>query len=204
MRILFQGDSITDAGRNREKFHNLGGGYPMFVAAQLNVICPQNDFEFINRGIGGNRASDLVYRWNEDCIDLKPDVLSILIGINDTWRRYDSGDPTTAGTYEANYRNILERVKQKLPDTVIIILEPFVLPAPADRLSWREDLDPKIAAARKLASEFKTGYIHLDGIFNKHAVISNPEKWAADGVHPTPAGHALIAGEWISEFQNII
>jgi lysophospholipase L1-like esterase len=204
MRILFQGDSITDAGRNREEFHNLGGGYPMFAAARLNVICPCNDFEFINCGISGDRSIDLLNRWDDDCLGLKPDVVSVLIGINDTWRRYDSNDPTTAGDYEANYRNILSRIKEKLPDTRIIILEPFVLPTPADRLEWREDLDPKIAAARKLAAEFKTGYVPLDGIFNKYAIISEPEKWAADGVHPTPAGHALIADEWINEFQNVI
>ena len=151
---------------------------------------------FVNRGISGNRVKDLRARWDKDCIDLKPDWVSILIGINDTWRRYDSNDPTSVDSFEADYRHILERVKNEL-DAGLIICEPFVLPFPEDRNAWREDLDPKIAVVRKLAREFEAIFIPLDGILAAASAVREPAFWAADGVHPTPQGHALIAQAWL-------
>lgn len=197
-RILFQGDSITDCGRSREDFYGLGNGYAMMVAKLFNELYPDLQVEFINRGIGGNRAIDLKNRWQEDCIDLKPDFLSILIGINDVWRRYDSNNPTTALEFEENYRYILEETIAKLPNTKIIILEPFVLPVPEDRIKWREDLDPKIQVARKLAAEFKAIYLPLDGMFASAYIASSPEIFAPDGVHPSEKGHNLIANSLIT------
>jgi lysophospholipase L1-like esterase len=193
--VLFQGDSITDAGRSREDDINLGMGYPMLTAAWFSAMYPEKNVKFINRGISGDRAISLCARWKEDCIDLKPSVVSILIGINDTWRRYDSNDPTTAAEYEKNYREVLTRTVNE-PDARIIIFEPFVLPTPADRIAWREDLDPKIDVARKLAREFNTIFVPLDGLFAQASAMREPAFWAADGVHPTPAGHALIAQSW--------
>lgn len=200
--ILFQGDSITDAGRVREDFYNLGAGYPNFVKSMYLANNPKEEATFINRGISGNRVRDLRSRWQEDCIALKPDVLSILIGINDCWRRFDSNDPTPAEKYEDDYRFILNETRQKLPDTRIILMEPFVLPEPADRIAWREDLDPKIHVVRKLAFEFKTDYIALDGIFAQNYIVSNPSLWTPDGVHPTQAGHALIAEHWLDTYLS--
>lgn len=197
LTVLFQGDSITDAGRTGGDPAGLGGGYPMFIDAMFHAENPGRDITFINRGISGNRVRDLRARWQEDCIDLKPDILSILIGINDTWRRYDSNDPTSAEKYEEDYRYILNETREKLPDTELIILEPFVLSSPADRQAWRVDLDPKIHVARKLAAEFEAVFIPLDGIFNAAAIAATPERWSPDGVHPSPAGHALIAEHWL-------
>jgi lysophospholipase L1-like esterase len=197
-RILFQGDSITDCGRSREDFYGLGNGYAMMVAKLFNELYPDLPVEFINRGISGNRAIDIKNRWQEDCIDLKPDFLSILIGINDVWRRYDSNNPTTALEFEDNYRYILEETRAKLPNTKIIILEPFVLPVPEDRIKWREDLDPKIQVARKLAAEFKAIYLPLDGMFAGAYIASSPEIFAPDGVHPSEKGHNLIANSLIT------
>jgi lysophospholipase L1-like esterase len=193
--ILFQGDSITDAGRERSDPESLGYGYANLIAAWLSAQHPAKHLRFLNRGIGGDRASNLRQRWQADCLDLKPDWVSILIGINDTWRRYDSGDATSAEVYEQNYRAILEQTRAL--GAGIIILEPFVLPTPADRIAWREDLDPKIAVARRLAREFAALYVPLDGAFAAAAVQRVPEFWLFDGVHPTHAGHALIAQEWI-------
>ncbi len=193
--VLFQGDSITDAGRSREDDAQLGAGYPSMTSAWFSAMYPEKNVRFINRGISGNRVKDLCARWQPDCIGLKPDIVSILIGINDTWRRYDSNDPTSAEAYEKGYREILTTTSDL--GARIIILEPFVLPVPADRMKWREDLDPKIDAARRLAREFKAIYVPLDGVFAQAAAVREPAFWAADGVHPTPAGHALISQAWL-------
>jgi len=194
--ILFQGDSITDCGRARDNDVQLGGGYASLVAAWLGASRPHDSLRFLNRGISGNRAIDLKHRWTEDCIALKPDWVSILIGINDTWRCYDRNDPTSADDFAKSYREILARVRDEL-GAGILMLEPFVLPFPADRKAWREDLDPKLVAVRELAAEFKARLVPLDGIFNATAAARDPGFLAGDGVHPSPTGHALIAQHWL-------
>lgn len=198
-KILFQGDSITDAGRSRSDDSDLGTGYPMMISAYLRAIYPEMDLTVINRGISGNRAVDLKNRWQADCIDIKPDIVSILIGINDTWRRFDSDVPTTDDEYEDNYRNILTDIRNKL-DAEIVIIEPFLIPVNKDQETiWRDDLELKIRKARGLAKEFKAGYIPMDGIFAGACVDKPSVYWAADGVHPTKEGHALIAYNWIKK-----
>lgn len=194
--VLFQGDSITDAGRSREDDSNLGNGYAMMTAAWFSTLYPEKQVRFINRGISGDRVKDLQRRWKEDCLDLKPMWVSILIGINDCWRRYDSNDPTSVGDFEAVYRDILRQVKDGL-NARIILCEPFVLPVPEDRKRWREDLDPKIDVVRNLAREFGALLVPLDGLFAQASTLRNPGFWAPDGVHPSPAGHALITKAWL-------
>ncbi len=194
--VLFQGDSITDVGRNRET-DDLGGGYPRFVAGLFTSKYPGMNVKFLNKGISGNRTTELLSCWEEDCLALKPDFLSILIGINDTWRRFDSDTPTTAQQYESNYRTLLTQVRERLGDIPILIMEPFLMPFVPDKLNWREDLDPKIHAARKIAQEFHAHYLPLDGLFASKSIECGYEIWSADGVHPTVAGHALIARQWL-------
>jgi len=196
-RILFQGDSITDCGRDRGQPGSLGGGYAMMAASFLAALQPRLGPVCLNRGISGNRTSDLVGRWREDCLDLRPDVLSILIGINDVWRRYDRNLPTSMEEFARNYRAILEQTREALPATRLILMEPFVLPVPDDRKAWREDLDPKIDVTRHLAREFGATFVPLDGIFAAASAEQPPAFWAQDGVHPTQAGHALIARHWL-------
>jgi len=198
--VLFQGDSITDAGRSRSDDTQLGAGYPALVAAWYTASHPAKRVRFLNRGISGNRVKDLRARWQADCLDLRPNVVSILIGINDTWRRYDSNDPTTAEAYAEGYRAILDAVREA--GARLVILEPFVLPAPADRMAWRVDLDPKIQVARSLAREFGALYVPLDGLFAAACTQQPPAVWAADGVHPTPAGHALITRAWLEAVER--
>jgi lysophospholipase L1-like esterase len=200
--VLFQGDSITDAGRSRENDNDLGRGYAMMTTAWFSALYPEKQVRFINRGISGNRVKDLKARWQKDCIDLKPDWVSILIGINDTWRRYDSNDPTSVEDFETNYRDILNQIKRKL-DAGIILCEPFVLPVPEDRLKWREDLDPKIGVVRKLAQEFRAFLVPLDTLFAQAAERREPSFWAPDGVHPSPAGHALISQAWLETIRAL-
>lgn len=194
--ILFQGDSITDWGRNYEDASSLGVGYALMVAARLGYLYPEKNLTFYNRGIGGNRIVDLQGRWDKDCLDLKPTWVSIYIGINDTWRFYDSGQKTTPEQFEASYRDLIERTKSTL-DAKIVLIEPFVLPVPEDRKGWREDLDPKIHIVRELAREYGAPLVPLDGLFAAASVKAEPSYWAYDGVHPTSAGHALIADAWL-------
>lgn len=194
--VLFQGDSITDALRDRQDDRSLGFGYAAMAAAWFSALYPEKRVTFLNRGISGNRVKDLVARWEEDSIALKPDWVSILIGINDCWRRYDSNDPTSVEEYKSGYRRILTEVREKT-NAGLILCEPFVLPVPADRLEWRVDLDPKIQAVRELAREFDAYYVPFDGLFAQAATRTAPEYWAEDGVHPTLAGHALMARAWL-------
>ncbi|CAG7659165.1 SGNH/GDSL hydrolase family protein [Paenibacillus allorhizosphaerae] len=194
--VLFQGDSITDCGRNRETGADLGRGYALMAAGLFQSKYPEKQVKFINRGISGNRVKDLQGRWQQDCIDLKPTWVSIYIGINDTWRRYDRNDPTSTEAYAAGYRDLIVQTKEKL-DAKLILVEPFVLPVPEDRKNWREDLDPKINVVRELAREFNTLYVPLDGLFAQASTQAAPAYWAPDGVHPSPAGHALIAKAWL-------
>lgn len=196
-RVLFQGDSITDFGRDRDQPWGLGSGYVNLIAAWFTARYPQLKVQFLNRGISGNRVADLRGRWDEDALALKPDWVSILIGINDTWRRYDSNDPTSAEAYAADYRDVLAR--SQVAGARLIVLEPFLLPHPADREQWRVDLDPKIHVARQLTREFDAIFVPLDGVFAAAAAASGAmADWTPDGVHPTPAGHALIAQAWLS------
>jgi acyl-CoA thioesterase-1 len=194
--VLFQGDSITDCGRDKHAGNDLGKGYALMVAGQFQYLHPEKQVNFLNRGISGNRVVDLQQRWDEDCLELKPTVVSIYIGINDTWRKYDRNDPTSAEQYESGFRELLTITKEKLKARLVII-EPFVLPVPADREGWREDLDPKIQVARKLAREFGAAYVPLDGLFAQVSMQAPAAYWAPDGVHPSPAGHALIADAWL-------
>lgn len=194
--ILFQGDSITDWGRNYEDPSSLGVGYALMIASRLGLQFPEKKLTFINRGISGNRVTDLQRRWDKDCLELKPTVVSIYIGINDTWRHFDSGEETTAAQFEASYRDLIERTK-KATNAKLILIEPFVLPVPEDRKGWRQDLDPKIHVVRELAREYGALLVPLDGLFAAASVKAEPAYWAPDGVHPSPAGHALITDAWL-------
>ncbi|MFD0868834.1 SGNH/GDSL hydrolase family protein [Paenibacillus residui] len=194
--VLFQGDSITDTSRNRDNPNDLGKGYAMMAAGLFNSMFPEMGITFLNRGISGNRVKDLQGRWQEDCLDLKPTLVSIYIGINNTWRKFDRNDPTSAEDFEAGLRDLLVQTRDKL-GAKLMLIEPFVLPVPEDRKSWRTDLDPKIHIVRELAREFKAVLVPLDGLFAQASTRANAAFWAPDGVHPSPAGHALIAGAWL-------
>ncbi|MBY0013909.1 SGNH/GDSL hydrolase family protein [Paenibacillus typhae] len=194
--IVFIGDSITDCGRDYNDAGSLGSGYALMAAARLGLQYPENKLTVYNRGINGNRVTDLQRRWDKDCLELKPNWVSVYIGINDTWRWYDSGFETTAAEFEAAYRDLIERTKAAT-DARLVLVEPFVLPVPEDRKGWRTDLDPKIHVVRSLAREYGAVLVPLDGLFAAASVKAEPAFWAGDGVHPSPAGHALIAEAWL-------
>ncbi|MEX0326067.1 MAG: SGNH/GDSL hydrolase family protein [Puniceicoccaceae bacterium] len=196
-RILFQGDSITDCLRDQSDPTSLGEGYVKMTAGFLAALHPELAPVCLNRGISGHRAKDLVARWKADCLDLQPDVLSLMIGINDTWRRYDSNDPTSTEEYAGHYRSLLEQTRAANPDLRIVLMEPFVLPVPEDRKAWREDLEPRIEVVHELAGEFKATLVRLDKLMNEACQVQPPAYWAEDGVHPSLPGHALIARHWL-------
>ncbi len=201
MKILFQGDSITDAGRDRSDIHNLGNGYPKYTAELIRNRHPGTDFEFINLGISGNRAENLRDRWQEDCIAHQPDLVSILIGVNDTWHRSGDKNWMPHDYFEECCRYCLTEIKEKT-NAKIIILEQFLIPVP-DKEFFRVDLDPKIQVTRKLAREFADAFIPLDGILASQCIGEKPTVWAADGVHPTEAGARLIAGYYADAFDKL-
>jgi acyl-CoA thioesterase I len=194
--VLFQGDSITDSGRYRQDSASLGDGYALITAAWFSALYPAKRVSFLNRGISGDRVTNLLARWEEDCITLKPTWLSILIGVNDMWRRYDSNDPTSTSQFESNYRRLLDQTIDRL-NPQIILCEPFLLTVHEQQKSWRSDLDPKIEVVRKLASDYKTMLVPLDTVFAEAAQQREPAYWLPDGVHTSPAGAALIAQAWL-------
>ena len=196
--VLFQGDSITDAGRDRENSSDMGRGYAMIASAWFSALNPEKQVTFLNRGIGGDRVKDLKARWQEDCLALEPTWVSIMIGINDTGFRYTGGDPTPLEQYEADYREILTRVRDEL-SARIVLCEPFLVPAMEERLVWREDLDPKVEVVRRLAGEFDALLVPFEQAFEDACARREPQFWAADCVHPCSAGHALMAQTWLKE-----
>ncbi len=198
--MLFQGDSITDCDRNRSDPLDLGRGYAMMAASWFMALYPQLNVKFLNRGVSGDRTKDLLQRWEKDCLALKPDVVSILVGINNTWRRYDSNDPTPVEQFEEEYRRLLELTRRNL-NARIMLCEPFLLSVSAQSAAMREDLDPKIEVIRKLSEEFQVGLVPLDRIFRDACGRQQPAYWAPDGVHPSLAGHALIAGAWLQHVE---
>lgn len=197
IRILFQGDSITDAGRDRSDIRHLGEGYPRYAAAFLKQAFPEVEFDFMNTGISGDRAESLLARWQSDTIALAPDIVSILIGVNDTWHYSGEGDNWEKNAYfEHCYRSILEQLKEKT-HAKILLIEQFLLYTP-DKAYFREDLAPKIEITRKLARAYADAYLPMDGLFAKASVEQAPTHWAADGVHPTAAGAELL-GKYYAE-----
>ena len=206
MRILFQGDSITDAGRDYSDYHELGQGYPKYAAELIRdrFDDPKNGtIEFINLGISGHRTRDLRARWQKDCIDLQPDIVSIMIGFNDTWRAFDSNDPTPVEEFEDNYRYLLSEIKAHT-NAKILLLEPYVLPDVPAKDAWRADLDPKIQAVRRLAREFADAYIPTDGLFAAACVQQEPSHWSGDGVHPNENGSRFIAAYYAKAVAALI
>lgn len=203
MKILFQGDSITDCGRDRSNIHDLGRGYPKFSAEATSAKYPEIEFEFINQGIGGDRAESLLARWENEAIAHDPDIISILIGVNDTWHNAGANDNWMKNSYfEHCYRLILTALKEKT-HAKIIMIEQFLLYTP-DKAYFREDLAPKIEITRKLAREFADAYIPMDGLFAKASIEKEPTYWSADGVHPTEEGAKLMAGYYLDAISPII
>ena len=214
MKILFQGDSITDAGRARDNDINIGRGYAHFVKANFNYTRPLQH-EFINRGVSGNKITDVYTRIRCDIINQKPDFMSMLVGINDIWQEYDFGgkNGVSAKKYETIYNMMIEEIKEELPDVKILIMAPFVLDASATAGCladgrnkyevFREEAEMRAEASKRVAERYSLGFLPLQCEFDKASAIGGASYWTSDGVHPTEAGHSLIADLWIKKFDEM-
>ncbi len=201
--LLFQGDSITDMkwGRNQQdRNHYLGHSYVYLIASRLHTDMPEAKLTFLNRGISGNTVANLKDRWQADALDLKPDVLSILIGVNDVGRAVRSNKEVDVDAFEADYRSLLEQSRQANPELKIVLLEPFVLPVTRVKdawEAWRGQIDRLRPIVAELASEYQAILLPMQDIFDEAARRADPSHWIWDGVHPLPQGHELIARHWI-------
>ena len=201
--ILFQGDSITDAGRekNRELANNaqsFGQGYAFLAASQMLEKLAEKQLNIYNRGISGNKVHQLADRWDKDCLALKPDVLSILIGVNDYWHTRGGNYNGTVEIYENDYRELLKRTKQDLPNVQLVLCGPFyILETTAVDESWIEPMKKYQAAARKIADEFDALWVPFQKVFDEAIKHADGKYWAADGVQPTMAGSQLMAQAWL-------
>ena len=206
MRILFQGDSITDADRSRQDDARLGVGYPRLVEAALGLEEP-GEHQFINRGISGNRIVDVYARIKRDIINLKPDFMSILIGVNDVW--HDTGDDPNGVDAEKFYKiydMLIEEVKEALPNVKIMILEPFVLEACSTEANWeyfKTETAKRAEMAKKIAEKYSLPFIPLQNGFDELAKKAPNAYWLGDGVHPTAKGHEFIKNEWLKAYYAL-
>ncbi len=203
--ILFQGDSITDAGRSKENDAYLGIGYPTLVKGELGFEYP-GQYIMLNRGIGGNRVVDLYARIKADIINLKPDVMSILIGVNDVWHELGDHDGVDAEKYFKIYSMLIEEIKEALPEVKIMILEPFVLKASGTEECWevfRAEVSKRAEKAKAIAEKYDLPFIQLQDKFDEAAKLAPNAYWLRDGVHPTTEGHELIKREWIKAFKKL-
>jgi lysophospholipase L1-like esterase len=201
--ILFQGDSITDAGRDKTNLTTnnnkaLGTGYAFLTAAELLNKHPDKNLSIYNRGISGNKVYQLADRWDVDCLGLKPTVMSIMIGVNDFWHTLTNGYNGTVEVYKNDYIKLLDRTKAALPDLRLIILEPyFVNGIRPEEAKWHPAFDGYQQVAHEMADKYGAALIPLQSIFNEAVKQAPPKYWTADGVHPSMAGASLISHAWL-------
>lgn len=209
--ILFQGDSITDSGRNKTNPTHAGDGYAQLVKAQLGYENP-GKYVFHNRGLGGNRIVDLYARIKADVINLRPDYISFLIGVNDVWHELAYENGVDADKYEKIYGMLIEEIKEALPNVKIMIMEPFCLRgAGTDNTEeqpdkwnvFKTEVQKRAEKAQEVAKKYNLVYVPLQEKFNEAAKLEEDTYWLVDGVHPTPMGHELIKREWLKAFSKL-
>ena len=205
--ILFQGDSITDCGRG----DGLGMGYPLLVAAQIGYENP-GEYNFINKGISGNRIVDVYARIKADILNVKPDCMSILIGVNDVWHEVDWQNGIDAEKFEKLYCMLIEEIKEVLPEIKIMILEPFCLRGfatdnteenPNKWNVFNSEVKKRAEKAKKVSEKYGLTFIPLQEKFDEAAMKAPNDYWLCDGVHPTEKGHELIKREWLKAYRGV-
>lgn len=203
--ILFQGDSITDGnrGRNTDPNHIMGHGFAFSIASRIGADYPEKKYQFYNRGISGNKINDLEKRWQTDTLDLKPDVLSMLVGVNDASSIVFKREPQiTIENFESTYKSLLNQTLAQFPELIIVLCEPFILQVGRVKENWEAyhaDITKRQEVVRKLASEFRAVFVGFQEVFDKACSKAPADYWIWDGVHPTVAGHELMAREWLKQ-----
>ncbi|WP_090106945.1 SGNH/GDSL hydrolase family protein [Chitinophaga sp. CF118] len=206
--VLFQGDSITDSGRKKDQSTpnnagSLGNGYAFLAAATLLKQFPDLNLQIFNKGISGNKVYQLAERWEEDCLKIQPDVLSILIGVNDFWHTLTGNYKGTIKTYQDDFTALLDRTKQKLPAVQLVIGEPFaVIGVKAVDEKWYPAFNDYRAAAKEIATKYDAVFIPYQTIFDKAQKIAPGSYWTGDGVHPSIAGAELMAASWVETVKK--
>lgn len=208
--FLFQGDSITDGnrGRNSDPNHIMGHGYAFSIATRLGCDFPEKNLTFINRGISGNKVTDLEKRWKEDCLDLKPDVLSVLIGINDSSSAIVNNpmiSTVTPEIFDEVYRLVLDQAVKQNPDIILVLSQPFVFKNKSTEKNWEQrlaDLTERQEIVEKIAEDYNAIFVKLQDAFDKACKRAPAEYWIWDGIHPTVAGHELITREWLRQIRK--
>ena len=205
--ILFQGDSITDAGRNKEDngFNNarvLGTGYAMLAGAALLEKYASLELKVYNKGISGNKVFQLADRWDKDCLDIKPDVLTILIGVNDIWHKLNGQYNGTVEIYRKDYIALLERTKKTLPNVKLIICEPYAVKGvKAVDDKWYPEFYDYQKASREIADQFGATFIPFQSIYDEAQKQASGSYWTPDGVHASLAGAQLMAQAWLKTIK---
>ncbi len=208
IRVLFQGDSITDGVRDRQNPEHLGAGYAKFVAGTLDFEQP-GTYEFINRGIAGNRIVDVYARIKKDIINLKPDVMSLLVGVNDVWQEYTRQNGVDAQKYEMIYELLLSEIREALPDMKIIILGSYVengariIEEGFDYTALRKGVEQRAAIAKKMAEKYGYPFVDLQARFDEAVQRGPMEKFTVDGIHPVTGGIELIKRAWLEAFEQL-
>tara|TARA_B100002019_G_scaffold290897_1_gene309660 strand:+ start:2378 stop:3190 length:813 start_codon:yes stop_codon:yes gene_type:complete len=208
MTILFQGDSITDARRENRQApkpndqKSMGNGYASMAAASLLTSRPSLNLSIFNRGISGNKVHQLDARWQSDCLDHQPDILSILIGVNDIWHGLNGKYDGTVQRYEEDYMALLERTRKALPNVQLVVCEPFVLKCGAVNEKWFPEFDYYRASARKVAEKQNATFVPFQEMFDQALKYAAPQHWAGDGVHPSLHGAALMADFWLQAVRG--
>jgi lysophospholipase L1-like esterase len=208
--ILFQGDSITDGnrGRNTDPNHIMGHGYAFSIASRVGADHPEKKYQFYNRGISGNKVNDLESRWQADTIDLKPDVLSLLVGVNDSNSVVLEREPViSAGRYEEIFQSLLDQTKARFPSILFVLCEPFILQVGRIKENWEAyhtDIIKRQAVVRKLATKYDAVFVGFQRVFDDACRNAPAGYWIWDGVHPTVAGHELMAREWLKQIEKRI
>ena len=198
MRMSFIGDSITDAGRDRTDPGSYGDGYVSLLAPELMA----GGAEVRNLGIAGDRAVDLAARWDADLVPTAPQLLTVYVGVNDVWRRFDNDDPTPTEAFEQTLRALLASAVHAFGSR-LILMEPYLLPVRDEQHRWLGELDEKRAAIRRLAAEFDAGLVPLHDVLTAAADGRDPAGLAPDGVHPLPEASRLIADAWRAAAERV-
>lgn len=199
MRILFFGDSITDCGRDRKEAKSLGNGYVKVLADKLRPIYPDMLLEIINKGVAGDEVGDLLLRLDEDVLAYKPDVVVIMIGINNVLHHFKNGKPLDLKAFAADFETLLRKLKENV-DTVIF-LEPFLLPSP-DKMRMRKLFDEELAIIKEIGMKYADEFVAYDEMFNGLTGSISYLKYSLDGVHPTHRGSRLIADTAIKAIRK--
>ncbi|WP_114855367.1 SGNH/GDSL hydrolase family protein [Brachybacterium sp. YJGR34] len=198
--LLFIGDSITDCGR-REDPEQLGHGYVRLLSE--HVAAHEPTATVLNRGIGGDKAAHLRERFEADCLEPSPDVVTIYVGVNDSWHRFTRGELVTDESFEADYRWMLDRLEEEAPRARVLLIVPFVADIDEERVRLHSDLDGKVAIIRRLAAERGLALVDLEQVLERALAAGHtPQGIAEDGVHPTAAGHRLIADAWLEQYRR--